>query len=258
MGYSAGNIFDYRFKTMPEGPSILLARLSLLPFIGKKIDAVQGNTKIDKKRLVNQRILDIKTWGKHLLIVFDNFTLKIHFMMFGTYQINKRKTTPLRLSIQFKKEEINFYTCSVRFLEGVPDQFYDFSSDVLSDSWNPRKAAIKLKKIPASNVCDALLDQQIFAGVGNIIKNEVLFRIKVHPKSLVGALPAKIRQTMVRESRNYSLDFLKWKKEFTLKKHWLVYTKKTCPRDHSTINKEHIGNTKRRTFFCETCQILYD
>ena len=30
-------------------------------------------------------------------------------------------------------------------------------------------------------VCDALLDQTVFAGVGNIIKNEVLFRTGVHP-----------------------------------------------------------------------------
>jgi endonuclease VIII len=98
---------------MPEDPSILLVRETLLPFVGKKVIAVHGNTKIEKARLVNQKILDIKTWGKHLLICFDHFTLKIHFMMFGTYLINKRKSTPLRLSMQFKKEEINFYTCSI-------------------------------------------------------------------------------------------------------------------------------------------------
>jgi endonuclease-8 len=90
---------------MPEGPSILIVRQSLLPFIGKKIQAVQGNTKIDKKRMVNQKILDIKTWGKHLLICFENFTLKIHFMMFGTYLINQRKSTPVRLSFKIKKRK---------------------------------------------------------------------------------------------------------------------------------------------------------
>jgi len=244
---------------MPEGPSILIARESLLPFIGKKIKSVAGNTKIDKHRLVNLKILDIRTWGKHLLICFDHFTLKIHFMMFGTYLINERKSTPLRLSLRFnKKEELNFYTCSVQFLDGDPDQLYDFSGDVLSDSWNPRKAGMKLKKIPESNVCDALLDQQIFAGVGNIIKNEVLFRIKVHPRSTVGGLPARIRQNLIRESRNYSLDFLHWKKAFTLKKHWQIYTKKTCPRDHFPVKREHIGSTNRRTFFCNKCQIVYD
>jgi endonuclease VIII len=243
---------------MPEGPSILILRQSLLPFIGKKINAAPGNSKIDKTRLVDQKIVDIKTWGKHLLICFDGFTLKIHFLMFGTCLINKRKATPLRLSFQFKKGEINFYTCSIQFLDGDLDQLYDFSADVLSDSWNPRKAGMKLKKNPAANVCDALLDQHIFSGVGNIIKNEILFRIKVHPKSLVGALPDRIRRKMIKESRNYSLDFLNWKKEFTLKKHWLIYTKKNCPRDHSVVAKEYIGRTKRRTYFCNTCQKVYD
>ena len=36
---------------------------------------------------------------------------------------------------------------------------------------------------------DALLDQDVFAGAGNIIKNEVLHRIRVHPESPVGRLP---------------------------------------------------------------------
>ena len=243
---------------MPEGPSIFIIRQSLLPFVGKKIISVGGNTKANKARLIGKKISDIKTWGKHLLICLDDFTLKIHFMMFGTYLINERKSTPLRLSLRFKKDEINFYTCSVQFLDDDLDELYDFSSDVLSDTWNPRKAAIKLKKIPCANVCDALLNQDIFAGVGNIIKNEVLFRIKVNPESLVGKLPGRIRTNMIREARNYSNDFLKWKKEFTLKKHWLVYTKKICPRDHSTIRRAHIGKTNRRTFFCETCQLLYD
>ena len=134
---------------------------------------------------------------------------------------------------------------------------YDFSTVVLNDSWSPRKAVIKLNKIPELTICDALLDQQIFSGVGNIIKNEVLFRIKVHPKSLVGSLPPKLKSQMIRESRKYSLDFLKWKREFMLKKLWLVYTKKNCPHDNSPISKEYLGKTKRRTFFCDTCQLLY-
>ena len=58
-------------------------------------------------------------------------------------------------------------------------------------TWNPSKAKKKLKEIPDTLVADALLDQNIFAGVGNIIKNEVLWRIKVHPKTKLGDLPTK-------------------------------------------------------------------
>jgi endonuclease-8 len=242
---------------MPEGPSILLVREALTSFIGKKVLLVLGNSKIEKKGLVNKKIIDIRSWGKHLLICFDGFTLRIHFLMFGTYLVNERKSTPLRLSLQFKNGEINFYTCAIRIIPEPLDEVYDFSADVLSDSWNSRKAAAKLRKFPERLVSDVLLDQEIFAGVGNIIKNEVLFRIRVHPESLVGKLPPNLRSAMIREARNYSLDFLKWKRAFVLKKHWLIYTKKICPRDKDIVHKEHLGITKRRTFFCTTCQKLY-
>jgi len=242
---------------MPEGPSILIAREALKPFIGKKVLSVKGNTKIEKSRLVNQKIIDIRSWGKQLLICFEGFTLRIHFLMFGTYLVNERKSTPLRLSLCFKKGELNFYTCSIQFIDEPLDKVYDFSADVLNDRWSSGKASSKLRSMPELNVSDALLDQQIFSGVGNIIKNEVLFRIRVHPKSIIGKLPPRLKSALIREARNYSLDFLKWKRIFQLKKHWLIYTKKTCPRDHSPVLKEYIGRTKRRTFYCEKCQILY-
>ena len=96
--------------------------------------------------------------------------------------------------------------------------------------------------------CDALLDQQIFSGVGNIIKKEVLFRIRVHPGSTVGALPLRKRKELVEEAVQYSFDFLRWKKAFELKKHWLIHTKKICPRCHIPAIKEYMGKTNRRTF----------
>ena len=52
-----------------------------------------------------------------------------------------------------------------------------------------RMADYVLKLQPDTLVCDALLDQDLFAGVGNIIKNEVLFRTRVHPESTIGDLP---------------------------------------------------------------------
>jgi endonuclease VIII len=244
---------------MPEGPSLVIAKEEMIPFIGKKIIAVSGNTKTDKERILNKKLLDIKTWGKHLLFCFDkNFTIRIHFLMFGKYLVNAKREGDPRLSIQFKNGEINLYTCSVKFIEEPLDEIYEWSADVLSDEWNPRAAKKKLKAVPHMLVTDALLDQNIFAGVGNIIKNEVLYRIKVHPKTEVGNLPAKQLNDLVKEARNYSFDFLKWKKEYTLRKHWLAHTKKTCSRDGDKIIKEYLGKTQRRTFFCNTCQVLYE
>jgi len=178
-------------------------------------------------------------------------------MLFGSYRVNERKQTPPRLSLHFNAGELNFYACSVKLMKDDLNSVYDWSADVMNDKWSAAKARKKLKAIPETLVCDALLDQAIFAGVGNIIKNEVLFRIKVLPKTRVGDLPPGKLTELVKEARQYSFDFLKWKKQYVLKKHWWVHTKKICPRDGSPIIKEYLGKTNRRTFYCSTCQKLY-
>lgn len=221
--------------------------------------AVSGNSEIDVDRLLHQKVIAFKSWGKHFLICFKGFTVRIHFLMFGSYQINEEKPgRPVRLKLEFKTGEINFYTCSVKFLEGDLDTHYDWSADVMNDAWDAGKARKKLKARPNALVCDALLEQDIFSGVGNIIKNEVLYRIKVHPESRVGALPpAKIKK-MVDEAHAYSFQFLNWKRNGELKKHWLTHTKTRCLRCNLPISKKYTGVKKRRSFICGNCQILYN
>jgi len=245
---------------MPEGPSILLVKETLNPIVkGKIILHATGNAKIDMASLEKKKISDIRTWGKHLLICLSSCTIKVHFLMFGSYSINEQ-TKPdsrVRLKLQFAKHTIFFYTCSVRVISPDLDSLYDWEADVLSAHWNARKARQKLKRLPDTMVCDALLDQQIFSGVGNIIKNEVLYRIKLHPETQIQNLPAKKLSVLIREARLYSFDFLEWKRSFTLKKHWLAHTKKTCLRCQLPFIKKYCGKTLRRTFFCNNCQVKY-
>jgi endonuclease-8 len=243
---------------MPEGPSIVILKEQVRQFRGKKILHVSGNSKIDYHQLESKKVIDFKSWGKHFLVCCKAITLRVHFMLFGSYRINERKATPARLSLQFENGELNLYACSVKIFNEDPDELYDWSADVMNDAWDPSKAKRKLKQAPETIVADALLNQNIFAGVGNIIKNEVLFRIRVHPKTKVGDLPPKKLNELIKEARNYSFDFLEWKKAFVLKKHWLIHTKKICPRCNIPVHKEHVGKTNRRTFFCSKCQMLYD
>lgn len=242
---------------MPEGPSIVILKEAVQLFIGKKVVGVSGNTTIGKERLEGRKLVDFKSWGKHFLMCFPKYSVRIHFMLFGSYRINEEKVTPPRLSLIFTNGILNFYACSIKIIEEPLDEIYDWSADVMNEGWNPSRAKRKLKQSPDMLVCDALLDQQIFSGVGNIIKNEVLFRIQVHPKSEVGKLPVKQLNLLIKEARNYSFDFLEWKKKYVLKKHWLAHTKRICPRCKIPLVKEYLGKTNRRSFFCNNCQVLY-
>ena len=244
---------------MPEGPSLVILREETAAFTGKKIARAEGNTKaIDLDRLKGQRVLALRSWGKHFLIAMPNLALRIHFMLFGSYRVNQRKESPPRLSLQFSDgSELNFYACSVKPVEQDLDAVYDWDADIMSPTWDPAKARKKLRARPDMLVCDALLDQDIYAGVGNIIKNEVLFRIRLHPLSTIGGLSAPKLRQLVEQARQYSFDFLAWKKAFVLKKNWLAHTKSTCPRCKIPFMKGHLGLSRRRAFYCERCQKRY-
>ena len=242
---------------MPEGPSIVILKEAVQQFKGEKIIKVEGNSKLDIQRLSGQKIIDFKSWGKHFIICFKDFSIRIHLMLFGSYRINEEKDAVPRLKLVFAKGQLSFFACSIKFIEEDINAVYDWASDVMNDNFSPKAARKKIKEIPDDLVCDALLNQNIFTGVGNIIKNEVLFRIRLHPETKMKDIPARKLTELIKEAQNYSFDFLEWKKAFVLKKHWLAYTKKECPRDHVPFIKKYCGKTKRRTFYCEVCQVFY-
>jgi len=242
---------------MPEGPTLYMLEEETARFVGQHIVAAEGNTKeIDPRDMVGQPILTLRSWGKHFIIALPTMALRIHFLLFGSYAIDMHKEgRAKRLGLTMEDGgELNFYACSVKEIDPDLDAVYNWDASIMSDTWNPAAALKKLRAQPDLLVCDALLDQEIFAGVGNIIKNEVLFRIRVHPLSTVGGLSAPKLRQMVAEARNYSFDFLKWKKAYVLKAHWLAHGKQLCPRCYIPFNKAKLGKTNRRAFFCSNCQ----
>jgi endonuclease-8 len=240
---------------MPEGPSILIATEEMTAAIGKKVKSVSGNSREPIEKLKNQTLLDTGSWGKHLLLFFNKDVLKIHFMLWGSYSIDKKNPNRnTRLLINFGKTKIYFYACSVKFLEKNPDEIYDWSADVLSPSWDENAALKKLREQPEEMLCDVLMDQEIFSGVGNIIKNEVLFILRYLPQRKVKTLSASKLLAFVREAQDYSWKFYYWKKNFELKKHWLIMRKKVCPNCGGPVTRAETGKRMRLSHYCKNCQ----
>jgi endonuclease VIII len=248
-----------------EGPSLYLAAEWLSPFMGKTISNVDGNTKIGKERLKGKKILDIFSWGKHLIFQFDAFALRVHFLLFGSFQAiikqnkvtgdyPKKKISP-RLILSSKEDEIIFYSCSLKYLEtGHARELYDFSTDIMSSAWDPKKALNALKNHQEDEIGDVLLEQAIFSGVGNIIKNEVLFLVKKKPTIFIKEMKTPFLQKIIKTVRQFSLQFYEWRKKFTLKKHYTIYRKKVCPLCAEKVCREKTGKKERISFFCPKCQ----
>jgi endonuclease VIII len=62
---------------------------------------------------------------------------------------------------------------------------------------------------------------------------------------------------MVVQARQYSFDFLRWKKAYVLRRHWLAHNRSPRPRDGIPFTRAYLGKTHRRSVFCERCQKKY-
>jgi endonuclease-8 len=75
---------------MPEGPSIIILKEAVQEFKGQKIISVTGNSRQDIQRLEGQKIIDFKSWGKHFLICFKSFAVRIHLCYLALIVLTKR------------------------------------------------------------------------------------------------------------------------------------------------------------------------
>ncbi len=248
-----------------EGPSLYLAARQLKPFREKTVLSVSGNTKIEKERMLGKEVKNIFSWGKHLIIQFDEFALRTHFLLFGTFEATVDNSTLTgdyersyipRLQLDFENGTIKLFNCSVKFLEtGNAKASYDFTIDIMSSKWDADKAFEAVSSKPNVEIADVLLDQEIFAGVGNIIKNEVLWRMRIHPETKVKDIPRPQLKKLIAETKKFSLLFYKWRKVFLLRKHLEIYQKSVCPRCGAKVKREKTGKRNRISHFCPVCQM---
>lgn len=243
-----------------EGPSLFLAKEQLKPFKKKRIETASGNTSLDISHLPGCTVNDIFSWGKHLVFQFDGFAIRIHFLLFGTFEAkvdgewvtgDYRRAQVSRLAFTFENGEINMYNCSVRFIESADaKKEYDFTIDVMSRQWDAEKAYKLVRKFPEEEIGDVLLDQEIFAGVGNIIRNEVLSLQKLAPQRKVKDISAAKLRSLIAETHSYSHQFYRWRKRFVLRKHYRIYQKGTCPYCGNKIIKAKTGKRQRWSYWC--------
>lgn len=249
-----------------EGPSLYLAVEQLTPFKRKVVLSVAGNTKIEKERMDGKRVEDIFSWAKHLIFQFDTFALKVHFLLYGSFEatVNKKvvtgdyvRTGPQRLTLRFSNGEIRMFNCSVKLIDDPKFRdTYDFTTDVMSPTWDGKAALKKALQHGDEEIADVLLDQDIFGGVGNIIKNEVLFLARINPKEKVADIPrAKLRE-IVERAQSFSQQFYEWRKIFQLKANLKIYRKSTCPICGGQVKREKHGTRQRMSFYCPVDQPL--
>ncbi|XP_075057317.1 LOW QUALITY PROTEIN: endonuclease 8-like 2 [Mixophyes fleayi] len=189
--------------------------------------------------------------------------LRFHFGLYGSVRANElsrakqgnkrgdwRDPKP-RLRLNFDGERfLVFYNCRMTWCSSP---FVEPTCDILSPEFDKEKALHALSH--PRPVCFTLMDQRHFSGVGNIIKNEILFLAQTHPLSLGSLLPAETLVALIDHAIAFTADWLRNKMQRKgLRYH--IYMKECCGKGHQVV-KEAIGpphGLKRLTWYCPTCQ----
>lgn len=227
-----------------------------------------------KERIKNQTIHDIKTHGKIIMFVLDDYILFTHLRMEGKYYVDDVYTKDKHSHVIFKLKSNRYLRYhDVRkfgkisliekeeylnhpFLLKVGPEPFDISVEQLHNKLMNKNIEIKA----------ALLDQSIMAGLGNIYVDEVLFRCGINPNTKANQISKKQAQAIIDNSiivlnkaielggttiRSYTSSLgVSGKFQNQL----LVHTKEgeACPNCQTKIIKTKVKG--RGTYLCPNCQ----
>ena len=136
---------------------------------------------------------------------------------------DKRASVP-RPALTFAIGKLRLFNCSMKFLEErKAGATYDLSIDIMARSWNTAKAMELLKARKAEQNADVLMDRTGFAGVGNIIKNEVLSLERINPMIPMARPSLAKRKALIARTRSSALHFLRWLRLSALRKNLRIY-----------------------------------
>jgi endonuclease-8 len=193
---------------VPEGDSIFRAARTLNQALaGKKVvrfeSVLPALTRIDDDHPLRGRTIE-RVWsvGKHLLIQFSGaLVLRTHMRMNGSWHIYRpgerwrRARRDMRVVIATDDfEAVGFRIPVAEFLRS---ESFDFGRthigralgpDLLDPAFDAPEARRRLRARPSAQIAEALLDQQVMAGIGNVYKSETLFLTAVNPFVTVESL----------------------------------------------------------------------
>ena len=179
---------------MPEGHTIhRAARLQSQRFVGVdlRVSSPQGRFAEGAARLDGHRIESIDAWGKHLFYRWAHGdVLHVHLGLFGRFRVHASDPPPPTdgTRLQLVAETGTLYLsgpteCSVIDPAAADDIVAGLGPDPLGsasrgDAVEHMGTFLARRTVP---VAAALLDQSVIAGLGNVYRAEILFRLGINP-----------------------------------------------------------------------------
>lgn len=162
----------------------------------------QGYTNL--KELFPLQWLGIKNKGKFIYLQFENdINICVTLAMTGRFLLKPQKHSHIKFTFENETELFEFYFDDTRNFGRITIlnnqelnlKLKTIGTPYITEDPNNRKFGVseqkfkqQLEKHKHKNICVFLMDQKIFAGIGNYLLSEILFESRIFPYSLISEI----------------------------------------------------------------------
>jgi endonuclease-8 len=206
---------------MPEGDTIFRAARTLNRALAGRVvtrfeSVFPALTRVhDDAPITGRTVESITAAGKHVLMRFSgDLVLRTHMRMNGSWHIYRpgerwqRSRRDMRIVIATEAfEAVGFNVPVAEFLQGRAIQRQEdlrlMGPDLLGASFDEAEAMRRLRARGDAAIADALLNQRVVAGIGNVYKSEVLFLCGVNPFTSVADIDDERLRCLLTTARTH-------------------------------------------------------
>ena len=264
---------------MAEGHAVARWGDALRPLVGERVTivVVPPRWRERAEQIRGALLTRVETHGKHLVLHFSSgWVVHTHAMQYGSWQIGptgqklRKDARYARLRLVLERHEAVFFHGPVMEVLSLDElatheRFQSLGPDLLHDDFSVGRVGQALQQQGQREIGDAVLDQRIVSGIGNIYKSEGLFLAAIHPGRTAASVTASELDTffaelipLMQEGRASQGMIVTLPPDMQLEpwmRHW-VYRRRghPCFVCATKIEMFRQGEFQRTTYFCPHCQ----
>lgn len=242
---------------MPEGDSLHRAARRLQPLVGQRLEVESPNPRAQATGVaarVDGRVLEsVEAVGKNLLLRFEGgLVVRSHLRMTGRWRVEPRGTVRTGLPwLVLRGDELEGVLWNGPVLTLEARNVQRLGQDVLAQDFDADAAVRRLRGAAELRLGEALQDQRLLAGVGNMWMAEALWTVRASPWAWVHDVSDDTLREAVEAARGLMREALA-----TGRPGRQVYRRagRPCLRCGTIVRSRGQGDDNRTAYWCPGCQ----
>ena len=245
---------------MPEGDALARAARRLQVLVGQRMEVETPHPRAAVKQLADKldgrTLQSVEAVGKNLLLRFDGgLVLHSHLRMNGRWRVEPRGARRVGLPwlvLRGDTHEGILWNGPVLELRRNGARVSHLGPNILDAPPDLDGMLARFRGIPQSReVGDALLDQRLVAGIGNLWKAEALWEIRVAPWRTLGDVPDRELRAVLDSAHRLMTVSVEGTRPL---RRCYRRAGRPCPRCSTLIRSFPQGDDARTAYWCPNCQ----